>query len=113
MSAPPAPATHRRGRRSGFPLLVWGIALNAVALVGWTLGGMAEPGSTPQTVSFIASVFVQVAAVSCIGAATVVGIIGLTRKARPIVWPVLSVLSIPIALAVWFPMVVVVWILVG
>lgn len=108
MTADPV-APPQSGRTRGFPLLVWGVALNTLALAGWTLGGVAAPASALQTVSFVAATICQAAAIACLGAATVVGIIGLSRRVRPVVWPILSVLAFPIAVVILIPMVAVVW----
>lgn len=101
--------TQKSGRASGFTLLIWGVALNTLALAGWTIGGAAAPASPTQTVSFVAATLCQAAAIACLGAATVVGILGLTRRARPVVWPLLSALAFPIALVILMPMVALVW----
>lgn len=111
MTAQQTPVEPMLRRKSGFPLAIWGVALNTVALVGWTLGGFAVAGSGSQVAFFVAAVFLQAAAVACLGAATLLGIVFLCRKARPLVWPLLSALSIPIAFVIWLPMVAVVWLL--
>lgn len=113
MTAPQITERPTRDRRSGFVLLIWGVLLNTVALAGWTIGGLATPASPMQTISFVAAVFLQVGAIASLLAATLVGIIGLRRKVRPIVFPILSVLSLPIAFAIWMPMIVLVWALVA
>lgn len=101
-----------RAKRA-FWFAVAGVVLNTLALVAWATGGPLAPGTPGQTPLLIAGVFLQFAAVAALLTATVVGIAALVRRARPLVWPLLAALAVPIAALIWLPMVFVVYLLVG
>lgn len=84
------------GKRA-FWILVIGVALNALAVVAWTLLGPAEAGSGAQLGVMVAAVTFQAGAVACLLTAMILGIVALAQGARPVVWALLAALSIPIA----------------
>ena len=78
-----------------------------------TIVGRAAAASPLQTVSVIIAVSLQAGSLGFLGAATVIGIKDLARRARPAVWPILGALSLPIAFVVRMPMVALVWAVTG
>lgn len=95
-------SAQRLGKRA-FWILVIGVALNALAVVAWTLLGPAETGSGTQLGVIFAAVAFQAGAVACLLTAMILGIVALAQGARPLVWALLAALSIPIA-AIMLPL---------
>lgn len=110
MSSVVPPAT--RAKRA-FWFAVAGVVLNTLALIAWATGGPLASDAPGRTPILILGVFLQFAAVSALLTATIVGIAGLVRRTRPLVWPLLAALAVPIAALIWLPMVFVVYLIVG
>lgn len=111
-----APPAHRRmlvSAKLPFWLMVCGVVLNVLALVAWSIGGPAVPGSATQTAAFVVAVFLQVFAAGFLLSAMILGIRQLVQRVRPVVWPILATLSLPIAFVLWMPLVFVVFLILG
>ncbi|WP_285727132.1 hypothetical protein [Psychromicrobium xiongbiense] len=101
-----------RGPRVAFWMMVIALALNILAVLGWTWGAL-QPVNARQAWLFLPAVLLQVFGVGLLIAATWWGIILLVRKVRPLVWVLLPTFSFPIAAVVLLIEFFVIWTALG